>query len=65
MKVASPLEVLQQVQPEALVPSSWSYGTFHQNNPVYINMVKAAEQPVSPNYSSIALVTTKIKTANS
>jgi hypothetical protein len=22
------------------VPTSWTYGTFHQNNPVYINLVK-------------------------
>ena len=25
-----------------MVPTSWSYGTFHQNNPVYINLIKAA-----------------------
>jgi hypothetical protein len=41
MKTQSALETLSQVQPQALVPTSWSYGTFHQNNPVYINLVKA------------------------
>jgi hypothetical protein len=49
MKVTSnlnPMDMLQQVQPSAMVPSSWNYGTFHQNNPVYINMVRAADTQV-------------------
>ena len=48
MKVTSnAMDMLQQVQPSAMVPSSWNYGTFHQNNPVYINMVRAADPNVS------------------
>ena len=49
MKVTSnlnPMDMLQQVQPSAMVPTSWNYGTYHQNNPVYINMVRAADQQV-------------------
>jgi len=35
----SALEVLEQNNPSLMVPQSWSYGTFHQNNPVYISML--------------------------
>ena len=40
----SAVETIQQAAPEAMVPSSWGYGTFHQNNPVYINMVRTQLQ---------------------
>lgn len=38
------LEMLQDVQPMQKIPQSWSYGTFHQNNPIYMNMVVAQDQ---------------------
>lgn len=38
------LEVLQDVQPMQKVPQSWSYGTFHQNNPIYMNLLVAQDQ---------------------
>ena len=41
--VKSALEVLNDVQPMQKVPQSWSYGTFHQNNPIYMNMLVAQE----------------------
>ena len=49
------VQILQSVQPSAKVPTSWDYGTFHQNNPVYINMVRAADphsEPVSYSFSN-------------
>jgi hypothetical protein len=58
MKVTSnlnPMDMLQEVQPSAMVPQSWSYGTYHQNNPVYINMVRAADQQVGIKKLSVFL----------
>jgi hypothetical protein len=39
-----------------MVPSSWGYGTFHQNNPLYINMVKQGAAPASHSISSVSAV---------
>jgi len=48
------IDTIQQVIPQAMVPSSWGYGTFHQNNPLYINMVKASGPTPTQSSSTVS-----------
>ena len=44
-KEPSAIDTINNVVPKAA--TSWSYGTFHQNNPLYINMVTSPANTVS------------------
>jgi hypothetical protein len=48
------MDVIQEALPQAMVPSSWGYGTFHQNNPLYINMVKGSTPAATLSQSTVS-----------
>ena len=52
--IHNPIDSIQHVIPQAMVPSSWGYGTFHQNNPLYINIVKGSVPSASHSISTVS-----------